>query len=171
MLTGYRFLHILAFKYNRAVLTPSKPRSEPSMLPLILPLILIHSYETDTPPPLQFIIIWLALGPQVSFASGLSIFYAYLRSGLVRRLYRMTRKRGIIVPFPVLCTLCHSSVWSMNYYHILMNYTSRLHAHSLLLKWCPAVWTNPCNLRRDCEESVIRTSAYNFLGYATKFEV
>ena len=38
------------------------------------------------------------------------------------------------VPFPVPCTLYHSSVCSMNYYHhILMKYTSRLHAHSLLL--------------------------------------
>ena len=61
-------------------------------------------------------------------------------SGLVRRLYRMTWKRGITVPFPVLCTLCHSSVCTLNYYHhIFMKYTSRLHAHSLLLTWCPAV--------------------------------
>ena len=56
-----------------------------------------------------------------------------LPRGLVRRLYRMTRKRGITVPFPVLCTLCHSSVCTLNYYHhIFMKYTSRLHTHSLL---------------------------------------
>ena len=60
------------------------------------------------------------------------------------------------VPFPVPCTLYHSSVCSMNnYHHILMKYTSRLHAHSLLLTWCPAVWTNPCFPKRLKKETLL----------------
>ena len=45
--------------------------------------------------------------------------------------------------------------------YVLWTYTttswithSRLHALSLLLTWCPAVWSNPCNLRRDWRKKI-----------------
>ena len=86
-------------------------------------------------------------------------------SGLARRLYWMTRKRGITVPFPVLCTSCHSSVCSMNYYHhILMKYTSRLHTRSLLSTW----WQRALEIATSSSQLKCRVD-FKAHGYGPRF--
>ena len=74
-------------------------------------------------------------------------------------------KRHPPVPFPVPCTLYHSSVCPVNsYHHILMKYTSRLHTRSLLSMW----WQRALEIATSSSQLKCRVD-FKAHGYGPRF--